>query len=66
MKILLSLLLISTIYAKIIDQIEIIVNDIPITTYDIEKMTQKTHNKNEAINILINNALIKSALKEEN
>jgi len=66
MKILLSLLLISTIYAKIIDQIEIVVNDIPITTYDIEKMTQKTHNKNEAINILINNALIKSALKEEN
>jgi peptidyl-prolyl cis-trans isomerase SurA len=67
MKIILTLVfLLSSIYAKIIDEIAIIVNDIPITTYDINKMTQKTHDLNIAITNLINDALITSALKERN
>jgi peptidyl-prolyl cis-trans isomerase SurA len=64
--ILIFILSLSAIYAKTIDKLAIIVNDIPITTYDIKKMTQKTHNPNIAINTLINNALIKSALQERN
>jgi peptidyl-prolyl cis-trans isomerase SurA len=65
MKIILTLLLFLSLQAKVIDKIAIVVNDVPITTYDIEKMTQKTKDKNIAIETLINNALIKSAIKEK-
>jgi len=54
-----------SLYAKTIDKIAIVVNNIPITTYDIAKTTQQTKNQNLAIEILINNALIKSAIKEK-
>jgi len=60
----LSFLLFS-LYAQIIDKIAIIVNNIPITTYDIAKTTQQTKNQNLAIEILINDALIKSTIKEK-
>jgi peptidyl-prolyl cis-trans isomerase SurA len=66
MKIVLTLLLLFlSLQAKIIDKIAIVVNNIPITTYDIEEMTKQTHNKNIAIETLINKALIKSAIKEK-
>jgi peptidyl-prolyl cis-trans isomerase SurA len=66
MKIVLTLLLLFfSLYGKMIDKIAIIVNNIPITSYDIQKMTQKTGNKNIAIDTLINDALIKSAIKEK-
>ncbi len=66
MKIVLTLLLLFfSLQAKVIDKIAIVVNDIPITTYDIEKMTKQTKDKNIAIETLINKALIKSAIKEK-
>jgi peptidyl-prolyl cis-trans isomerase SurA len=66
MKIVLTLLLLFfSLQAKVIDKIAIVVNNIPITTYDIEKMTKQTKNKNIAIETLINKALIKSAIKEK-
>jgi peptidyl-prolyl cis-trans isomerase SurA len=66
MKIVLTLvLLVFSLQAKVIDKIAIVVNNIPITTYDIEKATQKTKNQNIAVQTLINDALIKSAIKEK-
>jgi parvulin-like peptidyl-prolyl isomerase len=66
MKIVLTLLLLLfSLNAKIIDKITIVVNNIPITSYDIQKMTKKTKNQNIAIETLINDALIKSAIKEK-
>ena len=61
----LSLFLVFSLYAKVIDKIAIVVNNEPITSYDIAS-TQKKLNitKKEAINYLINQALLKSAIKE--
>jgi len=65
MKIVLTLvLLFFSLQAKVIDKVVIVVNNIPITNYDIQKMTQKTRDTNKAITLLINDALIKSSLKE--
>jgi parvulin-like peptidyl-prolyl isomerase len=62
---LISLILIINIYAKVIDQIEILVNNIPITSYDIQK-TQSTLgiDKNQAISYLIDKAVLQSAIKQ--
>jgi len=66
MKIILTLtLLIFSLYAQVVDKVAIVVNNIPITTYDISEMMQKTKNQNVAIEVLINNALIKSAIKQK-
>jgi len=64
MKFIVSLFFIVSLYAQVIDKIAIIVNNIPITTYDIQKATQKLKNKELAINILINRAILQSAIKE--
>jgi len=65
MKFLISVFLVVSLYAKVIDKIEILVNNIPITSYDIE-MTQKKLNisKKEAISYLIDKAILNSAIKE--
>jgi len=63
---LLIIFLISLFGKTNIDRIAIIVNNIPITTYDIQKMIKKTNNQNIAIETLINDALIKSAIKKRN
>jgi hypothetical protein len=62
MKFLISLCLVISLYAKVIDKIAIIVNDIPITTYDIELAKQKYKNP---INYLIDKAILKSAIREK-
>ena len=66
-KLVLSLFLIFSLNGEVIDKIAIIVNNIPITSYDI-KSTQKKLNisKQDAVNYLINQALLKSAIKERN
>ena len=55
-----------SLYAKVIDKIAIVVNNIPITTYDIKSTEDKLNiSKQEAVNYLINQALLKSAIKEK-
>ena len=64
MKVIISLFLVISLYAKVIDSIAIIVNNIPITTYDIQQATQKLKDKRVAIDFLINRAILQSAIKE--
>ena len=65
MKFLISVFLVIFVYAKVIDKIDVIVNNIPITSYDIE-MTQKKFNipKQKAISYLIDKAVLDSAIKQ--
>jgi len=65
MKFLISLFLVISLYANIVDKIDIVVNNIPITSYQIQK-TQKELNidKNQAISYLIDKAVLDSAIKE--
>jgi len=51
-------------FGKVIDRIELVVNNVPITTYDIEKETRITKIKEVAIDVLINRAVFQTALKE--
>jgi len=61
----LTLFIVFSLYAKVIDKIEIVVNNEPITSYDITAIQKKLNiPKQDAINYLINQALLKSAIKE--
>ena len=51
-------------FGKVIDRIELVVNNVPITTYDIEKETRITKIKEVAIDVLINRAVFQTALKD--
>jgi hypothetical protein len=48
----------------VIDSLAIIVNEIPITTYDIEQTIKVTKNKEMAVYVLINKALLKDEIKK--
>jgi hypothetical protein len=61
---LLFVLLAISLYAKVVDKIEIVVNDVPITSYDIEKITQKLNDRQKAIAYLIEKAILDSAIKK--
>jgi len=51
-------------FGKVVDRIEIVVNQFPITTFDIQKVsTERGISKNKAIAYLIDRAIIKSAIK---
>ena len=52
------------IFGKTIDKIVMIVNEIPITSYDIEKTIKIVGDKEKAIEILISDALIKAEIKK--
>ena len=52
-------------FGKSIDKIVMIVNEMPITSYDIEKTIKIVGDKEKAIEILISDALIKSDIKSE-
>jgi FKBP-type peptidyl-prolyl cis-trans isomerase (trigger factor) len=66
MKLLISLFLVISLYAKVVDKIEILVNNIPITSYDIQQVESKLNmDKNKAISYLIDQAILKSAIKEK-
>jgi len=65
MKFLISLFLVFSLYAEVIDRIAIVVNDIPITSYDIIKTAQKLNtDKTQAINYLVDQSVLKSAIKK--
>jgi len=65
MKFLISVFLVLSLYGKVIDKIEIIVNDIPITSYDISKTQKKLNvDKNRAVSYLIDQSVLKSAIKK--
>jgi len=65
MKFLISLFFIINIYAQVIDKIEILVNNIPITSYDIQKTeTTLGLDKQKAISYLIDKAVLQSAIKQ--
>ncbi|SFV59979.1 hypothetical protein MNB_SM-7-686 [hydrothermal vent metagenome] len=65
LKLLLSLLFIITLEAKMVDAIAIIVEDEPITLYDITKEMQLAHlTKKEAIDILIRKKLEELQIKK--
>jgi len=63
-----ALLLSTTIsFAGLVDGIAIIVNDTPITLYDIDNKIQTNHiNKDQAVAMLIDEALYNSELKQQN
>ena len=65
MKFFISLFLIVSLYSQIIDKIVIVVNDIPITSYEINKTTKIVGDKQKAISFLIDKALLNSAIKEK-
>jgi len=66
-KIFYTILFISGLYANLIDGIAILVNDTPITLYDIDKKMQTEHiTKEQAIAILIDKILYKQELKKYN
>jgi len=65
MKLLISVFLVFSLYGKVIDKIDVIVNDIPITSYDISQVEKKLNiDKNQAISYLIDQSIIKSAIKD--
>ena len=64
MKLFITLFLAISLYSQMIDKIAIVVNEIPITTYEIDKTTKKIGNKKRAIDYLIDKAILKSAIKE--
>jgi len=65
MKFLISVFLVISLYAVVIDKIEILVNNIPITSYDIYKTQKKLRvDKDQAIAYLIDNTIIQTALKQ--
>jgi len=66
MKFLISLFLVFSLYGKVIDKIEIIVNNIPITSYDILKTSKELNlPKDKAIAYLIDQAVMESIIKEK-
>jgi len=66
MKFLISLFLVFSLYGKVLDTTLIIVNNIPITSYDIFKIQKKLDgDKNKAINYLIDQTVLKSAIKQK-
>ena len=65
MKKLLFFLLIVSLYSKTVDEIVASVNSEPITSYDIQKISEKLHiSKNKALNYLIDKKLIESEIKK--
>jgi len=51
--------------AKILNQIIATINDIPITSYDVEKLSKQLNiDKNRALNILLDQKLIESEIKK--
>jgi parvulin-like peptidyl-prolyl isomerase len=48
---------------KVIDSLAILVNEQPITTYDIEKLQKQVKNREIAISILIDRSLLKQEIK---
>ena len=65
MKFLISVFLFISLYAKVIDKIEIIVNNIPITSYEILKLEKTSQiNRDKAISILIDKAILHAEIKK--
>jgi len=65
MKFLISIFLVLSLYGQVIDKLAIIVNNMPITSYDIQKTAKELNvNKQQAISYLIDQAVLKSAIKQ--
>jgi len=65
MKFLISLFVVVSIYAQIIDKIDVLVNNIPITSYQIQKTAKELNiDKKQALSYLIDKAILKSAIKK--
>ncbi len=65
-KLLLSLLIFSSLsFAQMVNGVALIVNDEPITIYDIEKtVSEQKINKNQAVSLLIDKILYKQVIKK--
>ncbi len=64
-KFILGLLVCISLQAKIVDKVVASVNNEPITSYDIEKVSKTMHlDKNKALNYLIDQKLIESEIKK--
>ena len=64
-KILLASLIFLSLNAKIVDKIVAVVNNSPITSYDIKTLQNNLHiNKNQALNMLIDKKLIQNEIKK--
>jgi parvulin-like peptidyl-prolyl isomerase len=64
MRFFISLVLVFSLYAKVIDKIEILVNNTPITSYDIYKTQKQLRvDKDQAIAYLIDQTIIQTAIK---
>jgi len=65
MKFLISIFLVLSLYGQIVDKVAIIVNNMPITSYDIQKTAKELNvNKQQAVSYLIDQAVLKSAIKQ--
>ena len=65
MKFLISLFLVLSLYSQVIDKISVIVNNEPITSYDIYKTEQQFNfNKQQAVSYLIDKAVLQSEIKQ--
>jgi len=64
-KILIASLVFISLNAKIVDKIVAVVNNNPITSYDVKSIQNQLHiNKNQALNILIDKTLINSEIEK--
>ena len=64
-KFLIASLVVLSLNAKIVDKIVAVVNNNPITSYDIENLESELHiNKNQALNMLIDKKLIQNEIKK--
>lgn len=64
-KILIASLVVLSLNAKIVDKIVAVVNNSPITSYDIENLESELHiNKNQALNMLIDKKLINNEIEK--
>ena len=64
-KILIASLVVLSLNAKIVDKIVAVVNNNPITSYDIKTIENQFHiNKNQALNMLIDKSLIQNEIEK--
>ena len=64
-KILIFIGLIVFLNAEVLDRIVATVNNIPITSYEVKKLSKRLNiDKNKALNILLNQKLIESEIKK--
>ena len=64
-KIVISFVLVGLLYSQVIDKIEATVNDIPVTSYEIDKLSQNLNIKRDkALQILLDQKLLESEIKK--